>query len=172
MFHWHFFINLILIYLGIKNLRNATIIFSAVPISFAGGLILLWVGGFNTSVAVWVGFIALFGIAVDDGVVMMIYLQDAIKSQKPKDWEGLKECILKAGSRRVRPLVMTTVTTIAALIPIMWSTSAGSEIMKPMAIPTLGGMLVATVTLFIVPVVYSYFEHKKIKNKILHNKCS
>ncbi len=155
-------INLFLIYFGIKNLRNAGIIFSAVPIAFAGGLILLWVGGFNTSVAVWVGFIALFGIAVDDGVVMMTYLQEAIKTHNPKDWVGLKECIIEAGSRRIRPLVMTTTTTVVALIPIMWSTSTGSEVMKPMAIPTLGGMLVELVTLFIVPVVYSYFEHRRI----------
>lgn len=155
-------INLFLIYFGIKNLRNAGIVFSAVPVAFAGGLILLWIGGFNTSVAVWVGFIALFGIAVDDGVVMMTYLQEAIKTHKPTDWDGLKECIIEAGSRRIRPLVMTTTTTVVALIPIMWSTSTGSEVMKPMAIPTLGGMLVELVTLFIVPVVYSYFEHRRI----------
>jgi Cu(I)/Ag(I) efflux system membrane protein CusA/SilA len=155
-------INLIIIYFGIKSLRNAAIIFSAVPIAFAGGLILLWIGGFNTSVAVWVGFIALFGIAVDDGVVMMTYLQKAIKDHKPRDWDGLKECIIEAGSRRIRPLVMTTTTTVVALLPIMWATSTGSEVMKPMAIPTLGGMLVELVTLFVVPVVYSYFEHRKI----------
>ena len=157
------FINLIIIYFGIKNFRNAAIIFSSVPVAFSGGLILLYLGGFNTSVAVWVGFIALFGIAVDDGVVMMTYLQETIKRKKPKDWVTLKDCIIEAGSRRIRPLLMTTTTTIVALIPIMWSTSTGSEVMKPMAIPTLGGMLVELVTLFIVPVVYSYFEHRKIK---------
>lgn len=157
-------INLFLIYLGIKNLRNAAIVFSAVPVAFSGGLILLWLGGFTTSVAVWVGFIALFGIAVDDGVVMMTYLQEEIKDNKPRDWKGLKECILEAGSRRIRPLVMTTTTTVVALIPIMWSTSTGSEVMKPMAIPTLGGMLVELVTLFIVPVIYSYFEQRKIES--------
>jgi Cu(I)/Ag(I) efflux system membrane protein CusA/SilA len=156
-------INLFIIYLGIKNLRNAAIIFSAVPVAFAGGIILLWIGGFNTSVAVWVGFIALFGIAVDDGVVMMTYLQETIKSKAPSNWIELKDCILEAGSRRIRPLVMTTTTTVVALIPIMWSTSTGSEVMKPMAIPTLGGMLVELITLFIVPVVYSYFEQRKIE---------
>lgn len=158
-------INLCLIYFGIKNLRNAGIIFSAVPIAFSGGLILLWIGGFNTSVAVWVGFIALFGIAVDDGVVMMTYLQKEIKDNKPTNWIELKECILEAGCRRIRPLVMTTTTTIVALVPIMWSTTTGSEVMKPMAIPALGGMLVELVTLFIVPVFYSYFEQKKILSK-------
>jgi len=158
-------INLLIIFLGIKNLTNSAIIFSAIPIAFAGGAILLWIGGFNTSVAVWVGFIALFGIAVDDGVVMMTYLQRAVKEHNPKTFSELKECILEAGSRRIRPLVMTTTTTIVALLPVMWSTSTGSEVMKPMAIPTLGGMLVELITLFIVPVTYSYFEQKKLINK-------
>tara|TARA_R110002072_G_scaffold534_6_gene4084 strand:+ start:257488 stop:258018 length:531 start_codon:yes stop_codon:yes gene_type:complete len=162
LFLFALLINLFLIFLGIKNLRNSAIIFSAVPIAFAGGLILLWVGGFSTSVAVWVGFIALFGIAVDDGVVMMTYLQGEIKRHQPKDWPSLKKCIVEAGSRRIRPLVMTTTTTIVALLPIMWSTGTGSEVMKPMAIPALGGMLVELVTLFVVPVVYSYFEQRKI----------
>ena len=161
-------INLVIIFLGIKNLRNSAIIFSAVPIAMAGGLILLWIGGFNTSVAVWVGFIALFGIAVDDGVVMMTYLQEAIKNHKPKNWEELKECVLEAGSRRIRPLVMTTTTTVVALVPVMWATTTGSEVMKPMAIPTLGGMLVELITLFIVPVTFSYFEQRRIEQGESH----
>ncbi|MBT7608451.1 MAG: efflux RND transporter permease subunit [Bacteriovoracaceae bacterium] len=155
-------LNLLIIYMGIKNFKNSAIIFSAIPIAMSGGLILLWIGGFNTSVAVWVGFIALFGIAVDDGVVMMTYLQKSIKKNAPENWIGIKESVIEAGSRRIRPLVMTTITTILALLPVMWSTSIGSEIMKPMAIPTIGGMLVELITLFVVPVVYSYFEHKKL----------
>jgi Cu(I)/Ag(I) efflux system membrane protein CusA/SilA len=159
-------INLIIIFFGIKNLRNASIIFSAIPIAMSGGLILLWVGGFNTSVAVWVGFIALFGIAVDDGVVMMTYLQGAVKQYKPTNWLQLKECILEAGTRRIRPLIMTTSTTIVALLPVMWATTTGSEVMKPMAIPALGGMIVELVTLFMVPVTYSYFEQRKLTKSI------
>ena len=161
-------INLLIIFLGIKNFRNSAIIFSAIPIAMAGGLILLWIGGFNTSVAVWVGFIALFGIAVDDGVLMMTYLQEAIKTHKPESWEELKKCILAAGSRRIRPLVMTTTTTVVALLPIMWATTTGSEVMKPMAIPTLGGMLVELITLFIMPVTFSYFEQRKIEQGVNH----
>ncbi len=161
-------INLVIIFLGIKNLRNSAIIFSAVPIAMAGGLILLWIGGFNTSVAVWVGFIALFGIAVDDGVVMMTYLQEAIKNHKPTNWDELKKCVLEAGSRRIRPLIMTTTTTCVALIPVMWATTTGSEVMKPMAIPTLGGMLVELITLFIVPVTFSYFEQRRIEQGESH----
>ncbi|MBT3983872.1 MAG: efflux RND transporter permease subunit [Bacteriovoracaceae bacterium] len=157
-------INLFIIFLGIKNMRNSAIIFSAVPIAMAGGLILLGILGFNTSVAVWVGFIALFGIAVDDGVVMMTYLQKAVKVGSPKTWEELKNCIIAAGSRRIRPLVMTTTTTVIALLPVMWATSAGSEVMKPMAIPAIGGMLVELITLFIVPVTFSFFEQRKMIN--------
>jgi Cu(I)/Ag(I) efflux system membrane protein CusA/SilA len=156
-------VNLFIIYLGIKNLRNSLIIFSAIPIAMSGGLILLWLGGFNTSVAVWVGFIALFGIAVDDGVVMMTYLQEIIKTHAPKNTSELKVSIMQAGSKRIRPLLMTTVTTILALTPVMWSTSTGSEVMKPMAIPVLGGMIIELITLFMVPVVFSYFEEQKIK---------
>jgi len=159
-------INLLIIFFGIKNFRNSVIIFSAIPIAFSGGLILLWIGGFNTSVAVWVGFIALFGIAVDDGVVMMTYLQLAVKNHNPKCWSELKECIVEAGSRRIRPLVMTTTTTVFALLPIMWATTTGSEVMKPMAIPTLGGMLVELITLFVVPIVYSYVQQKKIERRL------
>jgi Cu(I)/Ag(I) efflux system membrane protein CusA/SilA len=160
-------INLLIIYFGIKNFRNAAIIFSSIPIAFSGGVILLWIGGFNTSVAVWVGFIALFGIAVDDGVVMMTYLQAAIKKHSPQNWEELKACISEAGCRRIRPLVMTTTTTVIALLPVVWATGTGSEVMKPMAIPTLGGMLVELITLFIVPVVYSIFEQKRINKEKL-----
>lgn len=156
------FINLIIIYLGIGNLRNSLIIFTAIPIAMAGGLIFLWIGGFNTSVAVWVGFIALFGIAVDDGVVMMTYLQESMKSHRPKNYEQLKDAIIEAGVRRIRPLLMTTATTVIALLPVMWSTSTGSEVMKPMAIPVLGGMVFEVVTLFVVPVTFSYFKHKEI----------
>jgi Cu(I)/Ag(I) efflux system membrane protein CusA/SilA len=159
-------INLMLIYLAMKSLKNSAIIFSAVPIAFAGGMILLYAGGFNISVAVWVGFIALFGIAVDDGVVMMTYLQEEMKNNTAKTWQSIKESVLRAGSRRIRPLVMTTTTTVVALLPIMWSTSTGSEVMKPMAIVVLGGMMVEIVTLFIVPILFSLVEYQKIKRRV------
>ena len=100
---------------------------------------------------------------------MMTYLQKAIKDHAPKDWLGLKECIVEAGSRRIRPLIMTTTTTIVALIPILWATSTGSEVIKPMAIPAIGGMMVELITLFVVPVTFSYFEHNQIlKKEISH----
>ncbi|MBC75923.1 MAG: CusA/CzcA family heavy metal efflux RND transporter [Halobacteriovoraceae bacterium] len=155
-------INLLIIYLGLGNLRNAAIIFSAIPLALSGGMIFLFLGGFNTSVAVWVGFIALFGIAVDDGVVMMSYLQESLKKNAPNDWASIKEAVIEAGARRIRPLVMTTITTIVALVPIMWTTTTGSEIIKPMALPVVGGMVFEFITLFMVPLTFAYFEKRKL----------
>ncbi|MDA8793054.1 CusA/CzcA family heavy metal efflux RND transporter [Bacteriovoracaceae bacterium] len=156
-------INLLIIYFYFKSFSLSSIVFTAIPISASGGLILLWLGGFNTSVAVWVGFIALFGIAVDDGVVMMTFIKDALKKNPPKTWDELKKTISIAGSRRIRPLVMTTTTTVIALLPVIWSTGQGSEIMKPMAIPTLGGMAIELISLFVVPVIFSLIYEKKMK---------
>ncbi len=150
-------INLFIIFLGLGGLRNALIVCSAVPLAMVGGVLLLWAGDFNLSVAVWVGFIALFGITVDNGVVMMTYLQQILKKKQPRTQAELNDCILDAGGRRVRPLLMTTVTTVLALLPVIWSTSTGSEVMKPMAIPVLGGMAVQLLTLFLVPVICSFF---------------
>ncbi len=150
-------INLLIIFLGLGGWRNALIVCSAVPLAMAGGMLLLWAGDFNLSVAVWVGFIALFGITVDNGVVMITYLQQIFKLKRPGTQEELNACILEAGGRRVRPLLMTTTTTVLALLPVIWSTSTGSEVMKPMAIPVLGGMAVQLLTLFLVPVICSFF---------------
>jgi Cu(I)/Ag(I) efflux system membrane protein CusA/SilA len=158
-------VNLLIIYFGFRSFSLSAIVFTSVPIAASGGLLLLWLGGFNTSVAVWVGFIALFGIAVDDGVVMMTFLRQAMKKNSPQNYQELKEVIKEAGKRRIRPLVMTTTTTVIALLPVMWSTGQGSEVMRPMAIPTLGGMAIALISLFVVPVIFSYVEEKKLKNK-------
>ena len=158
-------INLLIIYFGFRSFSLSAIVFTAVPIAASGGLILLWLMDINTSVAVWVGFIALFGIAVDDGVVMITFLREALKKYQPKSWTELKQVIQEAGSRRIRPLIMTTTTTIIALLPIMWSTGQGSEVMKPMAIPVLGGMAIELISLFVVPVIFSYIYQKKIEQK-------
>jgi len=157
-------INLMILYWGMRNMVEGMMIFSAVPIASAGGLILLGVLDVNTSVAVWVGFLSLFGIAVDDGVVMMTYLRQEIRRKKPESFDVLKKAILEAGSRRIRPLIMTTTTTVMALMPVMWSQGTGSEIMQPMAIPTLGGMAVSFVSLFMIPVLFSYYYQRKIEN--------
>ena len=109
----------------------------------------------NLSVAIWVGFLALFGIASDDGVVMCTYLEQTFKGAKPDSIVDIREKIIKAGTRRVRPCLMTTATTILALIPVLTSTGRGSDIMVPMAIPVFGGMTIEILTMLVVPVLYS-----------------
>jgi len=108
----------------------------------------------HLSVAVWVGFLALFGIASDGGVVMATYLDQTFKKCTPLTIEEIREGIIDAAMKRVRPALMTTATTLLALLPILTSTGRGSDIMVPMAIPSFGGMLLSVITLFVVPVLY------------------
>jgi Cu(I)/Ag(I) efflux system membrane protein CusA/SilA len=152
----------VVVFFGLGSFRKAAILFMAIPISMAGGLIFLWIGGFNTSVAVWVGFIAVFGMAVDDGVVKMTFIQESIKEKKPQNFDELKDAIIDADMRRIRSLLMTLVTTIAALLPVLWATSKGSEIMKPMALPIMGGLVFGAITIFVMPVLFSFFEERRI----------
>jgi Cu(I)/Ag(I) efflux system membrane protein CusA/SilA len=116
-----------------------------VPFALTGGVYLLWLLDYNFSVAVWVGFIALFGTAVQTGVVMVIYLNEAVERKKEEvgalTRQTLKEAVTEGALLRLRPKVMTVSTVVAGLLPIMWSTSAGSEVMKPLATPVLGGMI-------------------------------
>jgi len=113
---------------------------------------------YNLSVAVWVGFLALFGIASDDGVVVASYLDQSFKEKKPKTIKEIREATLFAGQRRVRPCLMTTATTILALLPILTSTGRGSDIMIPMALPAVGGMSIELITLFMVPIGYCWLK--------------
>ena len=117
----------------------------------------------NLSVAVWVGFIALFGIATDDGVVMGTYLNQSFKNKTLSDVNSIRALVIEAGKKRIRPCLMTTATTILALLPILTSTGRGSDIMIPMAIPSFGGMLIALITLFVVPVLFSWKKEYQLK---------
>jgi Cu(I)/Ag(I) efflux system membrane protein CusA/SilA len=121
---------------------------------------------YNLSVAVWVGFLALFGIASDDGVLIATYLDQSFARIKPSTVEEIREATLLAGERRVRPALMTIATTILALIPVLTSVGRGSDILVPMAIPSFGGMIVATITMLIVPVLYAWKEELKLKNQL------
>ena len=138
--------------------------FTALGIEFRN---LFQIQTINLSVAVWVGFIALFGIATDDGVLMGTYLDQSFKGKSFNTMQQVHDAVIKAGLRRIRPAIMTTTTTIIALLPILTSTGRGSDIMVPMAIPAFGGMLVAAVTYFIVPVLYSLREERKLKGETL-----
>ena len=117
----------------------------------------------NVSVAVWVGFLALFGIATDDGVVMSTYLKQSFDKTRPAGRDAIREAVVAAGKRRIRPCLMTTATTVLALIPILTSSGRGSDVMVPMAIPSFGGMTVVLVTVFVVPVLFCAVEELKAR---------
>ncbi len=161
------------------------LVWMGVLIACSGGFILLWlysttwfadfwifgvhmrelfqVHPLNLSVAVWVGFIALLGIATDDGVVVASYLDESFLRQRPATIEAIREATVQAGLRRIRPCLMTTATTILALIPVLTSTGRGSDVMVPMAIPSFGGMLIELMTLFAVPVTYCLIQEWRLR---------
>ena len=117
----------------------------------------------NLSVAVWVGFLALFGIASDNGVIISTYLDQSFASRQPKTIQEIREATVFAGERRIRPAMMTASTTILALIPVLTSTGRGSDVMVPMAIPSFGGMVLAIVTTFVVPILYAILAERRLK---------
>ncbi len=164
-------VNLFLIYLSFRNLPISLVVFSGIPVAFAGGMIAVAVMGVDMNTAIWVGFIALFGIAVDDGVVMATYIHQTLKRRTIQNVEELREAIYQAGLKRIRPCVMTTLTTIFALLPVLMSSGRGADVARAMALPVFGGMLIEPFTTFIVPAVYcGYMEFKMrlgIKDQLL-----
>ncbi|ASB49916.1 efflux RND transporter permease subunit [Alkalitalea saponilacus] len=182
----------LLLYFQFKSTITSFIIFSAIILAFSGGFMMLWlyaqewfldvgllgtnlrewmqIRPYNLSVAVWVGFIALFGIATDDGVVITTYISQSFEKHKPENILEIRKAVMEAGMKRVRPCLMTTATTILALLPVLTSSGRGADIMIPMAIPAFGGMSIALVTLFLVPVLYSLKEEIKInRNDKIHS---
>ena len=180
----------LILYFQFRSVATSLMVFTGIAVAFAGGFIMIWLYGqnwflnfnffgenlrdlfqmhtINLSVAVWVGFIALFGIATDDGVIMATYLTQTFDRNKPTNKKDIRASIVEAGEKRIRPCLMTTATTILALLPVLTSTGRGSDIMIPMAIPSFGGMLIALITLFVVPVLYSWSKEvslKKINNE-------
>jgi Cu(I)/Ag(I) efflux system membrane protein CusA/SilA len=175
----------LILYFQFRSVATSLMVFTGIAVAFAGGFIMIWLYGqdwflninffgenlrelfqmhtINLSVAVWVGFIALFGIATDDGVVMATYLTQTFDRNKPTNKTAIRASIVEAGEKRIRPCLMTTATTILALLPVLTSTGRGSDIMIPMAIPSFGGMLIALITLFVVPVLYSWKQEIQLK---------
>ncbi|RUO36840.1 acriflavine resistance protein B [Aliidiomarina shirensis] len=179
----------ILLYLQFKQVSTALMVFSGIAVAWGGGFIMLylygqsWFANFtipgitqgvtlrdifqfevtHLSVAVWVGFLALFGIAVDDGVVMATYLQQRFSEGTSNTIESIRERTIEAGVQRVRPCLMTSATTILALFPVLTATGRGADLMIPMAIPTVGGLTFVVLTMFVVPVLYSWREEMKLK---------
>ena len=178
---------LLVLYFQFRTVTASLIHFSGVFVAFAGGFILLWLYGqdwfmnftiagenvrdlfqmhpINLSVAVWVGFIALFGVATDDGVLMGTYIHHVFLEQNPKTKVAIREAVVTAGLKRVRPAAMTTATTLIALLPVLTSTGKGADIMVPMAIPTFGGMLIQSMTMFVVPVFQCWWRESVIKKE-------
>jgi Cu(I)/Ag(I) efflux system membrane protein CusA/SilA len=153
--------NLGLIYLQFRSLPLALIVFSQIPVAFAGGMIGLGLFGIEMNTAVWIGFIALFGISVDDGVVMATYMEQLFHRRKIDTAADLREATVLAGKRRIRPCLMTAFTTFAALLPVIMATGRGADVARSMALPVFSGMFFELVSLFVVPVFYcGYMEFK------------
>jgi Cu(I)/Ag(I) efflux system membrane protein CusA/SilA len=163
------FIIFLLLYIVYHNAKEAAHVILAVPFALSGGVFLQYLMGFNFSVAVWVGYIALFGTAIQTGVVMVVYLEEALERKKHERGAGFNYSDLitavKEGARlRLRPKVMTVATIVASLLPIMWSTRTGAEIMKPLATPVIGGMVSSLIHILIVtPVIFVWLRAREIK---------
>ena len=158
----------VLLYFTYHSALEAAHVLLAVPFALTGGVYLLWLLGYNFSVAVWVGFIALFGTAVQTGVVMVIYLEDAVERKRHElggqlSRAALRDAVIEGALLRLRPKVMTVSTVIAGLLPIMWSTRVGAEVMKPLATPVLGGMMSSLVHVLVVtPVIFFWLRERKL----------
>jgi len=156
-------INLLLLYLCFRNLPISMAVFSGIPVAFGGGMIAVAVMGVEMNTAIWIGFIALFGLAVDDGVVIATYIRQVLARRTIDNVTDLRSAIYDAGLKRIRPCMMTTVTTLAALVPVLISTGRGADVARAMALPVFGGMLVEPFTSFIVPTLYCAFLEFKMK---------
>lgn len=177
----------LLLYFQFKTITASFIHFSGVFVAFAGGFIMLWLYGqdwfmnfsiaglnlrdmfqmhpINLSVAVWVGFIALFGIATNDGVIMGTYIHQVFEEKHPSTVNDVREAVVLAGKKRVRPAMMTTAVAVIALLPVLTSTGKGADIMVPMAIPTFGGMVIQVMTIFVVPIFQAMWREWAVSRK-------
>jgi len=177
------FVIFLIIYFQFRSVSTTLLVFFGIFVAWSGGFLMLWLYGrpwflnfsvfgvpmrglfqihtVNLSVAVWVGFLALFGIATDDGVVMATYLTQLFRDRKPGTVEEIRATVVVAGQRRVRACLMTTATTILALLPVLTSVGRGSDVMVPMAIPAFGGMLIEVVTMLVVPTLYCWIAEAR-----------
>ena len=154
-------INLLLHYLHFRNLPISLVVFSGIPVAAAGGMIAVAVMGVDMNTAMWVGFIALFGLAADDGIVMATYMRETLSRSRIRSVQDIRDAVYEAGLKRIRPCTMTTITTLVALLPVLLSTGRGADVARAMALPVFGGMLIEPFTTFIVPTLYSaYIEFK------------
>jgi Cu(I)/Ag(I) efflux system membrane protein CusA/SilA len=169
-----FFIIFMLLYMTFHSASEATIVMLSVVYAMTGGVILQWVLGYNFSVAVWVGYIALYRVAVQTGVVMVVYLHEALDKRLRQGGEITQRDVLQAtidGSvLRLRPKLMTVTVVLASLVPIMWSTGVGSDVMKPIAAPIVGGMITSTIhVLIITPVIFYIMKLRALRKGTLRS---
>ncbi len=181
------FLIFLLLYFQFQRVSTTLLVFSGVFVAWAGGFLMLWlysqpwfldfsvfgtnmrdlfqVRPLNLSVAVWVGFLALFGIATDDGVIIATYMKQTFARRQPGTIQEVRDAVVEAGCRRCRPCLMTVATTILALLPVLTSTGRGADVMVPMAIPSFGGMTVVLMTMFVVPTLYSAIEERRVRRR-------
>jgi len=179
------FLIFLILYFQFKAVSTTLMVFSGVFVAWSGGFIMVWLYGtpwfldfavlgvnmrdlfqvhpLNLSVAVWVGFLALFGIATDDGVVIATYLKQSFETHQPHTVSEVREAVVAAGKRRCRPCLMTVATTILALLPVLTSKGRGADVMVPMAIPSFGGMTVVLITMFVVPTLFSAVQERRVR---------
>jgi len=167
-----FFVIFLLLYMVFHSLAEALVLIFPTLYAMTGGLLLQWFLGYNFSVAVWVGYIALFGIAVETGVVMVVYLHDALDhklaSGQPLEPGDIKQAAIDGAVQRLRPKLMTVAAVLASLIPILWESGVGSDVMKPIAAPIVGGMITSTIhVLILVPVFFVMMKTRALRRGAL-----
>jgi Cu(I)/Ag(I) efflux system membrane protein CusA/SilA len=167
-----FFVIFVLLYMVFHSIAESAVLIFPTLYALTGGLILQKLLGYNFSVAVWVGYIALFGIAVETGVVMVVYLHEALNrrlaSGRPVRHEDIEEAIIEGAVHRLRPKLMTVCVVLASLVPILWETGIGSDVMKPIAAPLVGGMITSTIhVLILVPVFFALMKESALRRGTL-----
>jgi Cu(I)/Ag(I) efflux system membrane protein CusA/SilA len=165
-----FFVIFFLLYVVFKSVTEALVLIIPTLYAISGGLLLQWMLGFNFSVAVWVGYIALFGIAVETGVVMVVYLHEAFERRKKEGTAmsdtDVEKAVIDGAVQRLRPKLMTVTAVILSLAPILWETGIGSDVMKPIAAPIVGGMVTSTIhVLILVPVFFMLMKQRQVRRQ-------
>jgi copper/silver efflux system protein len=165
-----FAVILLLLYLVFRSIAEALVLIFPTVYAVSGGLLLQWLLGYNFSVAAWVGYIALFGIAVETGVVMVVYLHEALEkrmsSGQPLTLESIHDAAIEGAVHRLRPKLMTVTAVLASLVPILWESGIGSDVMKPIAAPIVGGMITSTIhVLILVPVFFVLMKKRALRRE-------
>ena len=167
-----FFVIFLLLYMVFRSVAEAMVLIFPTFYAMTGGLILQWLLGYEFSVAVWVGYIALFGIAIETGVVMVVYLHEALNKRleagTPLAHEDIEAATIEGAVLRLRPKLMTVCAVLASLVPILWETGVGSDVMKPIATPIVGGMVTSTIhVLILVPVFFAIMKERALRHGTL-----